>query len=230
MDRKWKDVLAQSKWLASLPETIRASIFANLKSQSLAAGSSVFQRDEQFKGLCCVLSGQLHVSGVAQDGAPLLIAILRPGDWTGFLAALDDGRYAFNVSTVDEARVAILDRAKVRSIFQTDLAAFKFLVQPEIDSSRNIYNYFIEYFGRPPISRVAERLIGLGRWPYSGSVEEIAPLDHVSQELLGAATRLSRQTINICLKELAQRGLIKTGYGKVEILDIEGLSDIASGS
>jgi CRP-like cAMP-binding protein len=228
MDRKWQQLLAQGKWLQVLPRELQARVLGALQSYALPANSTLFRQGDNFNGLYCVLSGQLHVKGHAQDGSPLLIAILRPGEWTGFLAALDGGQYAFSVSCVGESRIAVLDAMKVRSIFEADLATYKFLVQPELSSSRATYNYFIEHFGRPPLSRVAERLIGLGRWPYSSPGDDISPLDHVSQDLLAAATRLSRQTVNTCLKELERAGFVKTGYGKVEIVDIHGLAKITS--
>lgn len=229
MDSKSQKILTQSGWLASLPNELRSHVLGKLRTQSVTVNASIFRQGDDFKGLCCVLSGQLHVTGLSEDGMPLLMGILRPGDWTGFLAALDGGGYAFTVSSVGEARVGILEPHDVRSIFESNLAAYKFLARPQIEASRSTYHYFIEYFGRPPLNRVAERLIGLGRWPYSESVVQISPLDHVSQETIAAATRLSRQTINTCLKELEQRGLVKTGYGKVEILSVTGLVEVANG-
>ena len=45
----------------------------------------------------------------------------------------------------------------------------------------------------------------------------------VSQEELGYLTNLSRQRVNQALHLLADKHLLRAGYGRIEIIDLEGL-------
>ena len=200
-----------------------------LRSHSVAEGETIFRQGEPFKGLYCVITGQLQVTGKALDGLPLLMAIHRPGDWTGFLSAFESGPYAFSVTAVVESRIAVLEKPAVQAIFEASVVAFKCIVRPENTVSRQNYRYFIEHFGRSPVHRIAERLIGLGCWAYSDKSAPRQALHRVTQSDLATASRMSRQTVNKCLGRLVAAGLISVGYGKVEVIDPAGLWRVASG-
>lgn len=205
-------------------------VLDELRSHSVAEGETVFRQGEPFKGLYCVITGQLQVTGEALDGWPLLMAIHRPGDWTGFLAAFESSTYAFSVTAAVESRIAVLDKPAVKAIFEANVEAFKCIVRPENTVSRQNYRYFIEHFGRSPVHRIAERLIGLGCWAYSDKSTPRQTLHGVTQSDLATATRMSRQTVNKCLGKLEKAGLISVGYGRVEVIDRAGLWHVASGA
>ena len=45
----------------------------------------------------------------------------------------------------------------------------------------------------------------------------------VTQERLAQTLNISRQTLSLHLQELQQKKILTVGYGRIEILDIEGL-------
>lgn len=212
-----------------MPRDVQSEITAAAISQLLEPDAEIIRQGEPFAGLICLLSGEMHVIGTARCGDELLIGVLRPGDWTGFLAALDRKPYAFSVRAMAECRVARVDAAATQRIFERDLDRFKLLLAPELAVSRGAYHYFVETSYRSPMLRLAERMIGLGRWPYSDGAGEPSRLDKISQTDLANATRLSRQTINACLGKLAEQGVVKVGYRSVEVLDLDRLGLIATG-
>lgn len=208
---------------------MQAEIISSARSQLIEPRAEVILQGEPFAGLICVLSGEMAVIGTARCGDELLIGLLRQGDWTGFLAALDRKSYAFSVRAISECRVARLDEAAVDRIFCQDVERFRLLTVPELAVSRSNYRYFVETAYRPPMLRLAERMIRLGRWPYSATTDEVTRLEKVSQADLANATRLSRQTINVCLRKMAAHGLVKIGYRWVEVVDPVRLNLIADG-
>ena len=54
------------------------------------------------------------------------------------------------------------------------------------------------------------------------------PVFKVSQELLGEMVGLTRKTINGHLSAFERGGLIRVGYGQIEVCDIGGLKRIAN--
>lgn len=225
-----RQLILASAWAATLPGHVADEVVSTANTRTVVQGAEIFGQDEPFNGLYVLLSGQAHVLGLARDGTPLLMGILRPGDWTGFLAALDRRPYAFSAVAATETRVACLDPRAIDAIFGDSVAHHRLLAQPEFDASRQMIGFFIDRYGRPPLERVADRLLALARSPYVVEKGEPATLEHVSQDLLAAATRLSRQTVNTCLRELEQRELITLGYGRVEVRDADALRRCAAGN
>ena len=221
--------LASGSWFAGLSPSTGAAIVDAVTRRNFRPGDALFRQGDPGAGLYVLLSGEGRITGSSADGIPALIGILRAGDWTGFLAALDGGPYAFSAEMVTDGVAACLSVAAVERIFGSDVGTFRMLVAPELTIARRNYHFFLETHGRPPLRRVAERLMSLGRWPYAKQSGPLAPLDHVSQDDLAAATRLSRQRINTALRELQQRGFIDTGYGRVCVIDPIGLGRLAEG-
>ena len=215
-------MLDTSNWYRRLPTGVRDLVRDQLAVSGRLAGRTLFHQGDAPAGLHVILSGEFHVTGTAADGISALMGILRPGDWTGFLAALDDNPYAFTVGAVVDSEVACLPIPAVHAIFEHDVAIYKLLVAPELVNARRNYHFFMETYGRSPLKRVAERLMELGRWPYSPRSGPVAPVD-VSQDTLAAATRLTRQTINTLLRELEGRGLVELGYGRIKVKDAAAL-------
>ena len=214
-------------WFQSLPPEIQERIVCDIHVRRITAGGTVFRQGDLPSGLHCVASGQVHVTGVSSGGKLALIGILRPGDWVGFLACLDGDPYAFTGTAVMDAVVATLPMRSIQAIFEESVAAYKLLVVPELVASRRNYRFLLETHGSPPLQRLAERLMDLGRWPYARPEGTLSSLEKVSQDQLAAATGLSRQTVNSLLQELEQLGLIEVTRGKVEVTNPRSLGRVA---
>jgi CRP/FNR family transcriptional regulator len=129
-------MLATSDWYRRLPTGVQAMVLGHLAVSRRPAGQALFHQGDLPVGLHVILSGELHVTGTAPDGISTLMGILRPGDWTGFLAVLDENPYAFTVAAVVDSEVACLPLAAVRAIFEGDVATYKLLVAPELMNAR----------------------------------------------------------------------------------------------
>jgi len=93
--------------------------------------------------------------------------------------------------------------------------------------SRNIAGLTVQNLG----PGAAERL-GLGAARLAAHLLILAaffgPIERlpVTQEELGELTGLSRKTVNRTLAGFEQRGLIRTGYRFLDLLDAEGLAHV----
>lgn len=71
-------------------------------------GNVLFRQGDAPKGLFLLLSGEVHVVGISTAGNDRLMGIFRPGDWTGFLAVLDDKPYTLSAIAVVDSVAAHL--------------------------------------------------------------------------------------------------------------------------
>lgn len=222
-----KGLFETSSWFARLPGDVQDELMLAGRQRHLAAGCMLFRVGDEPTGLHGVLGGELHIIGSASNGDDKLMAIHRAGDWTGFLTCTDRQPHPLSAHAATDCQVFSVPPASVSRIFERSVATFRLLVDPELRVSRRNYRWLIEMTTRPTLQRIAERLVDLGRWTHGDRAGPVSPIDHVSQEELAVATNVSRQTMNSALNELEARGLIKIGYGRIDIIDSRGLDDLA---
>lgn len=90
---------------------------------------------------------------------------------------------------------------------------------------RNALRLAAEVISLKPRERIAARLLNI---PQSDLADD-NPVINVSQELLGEMVGVTRKTINQHLSNFERDGLIRVGYGQIELRDLKGLRIIASG-
>ena len=197
------------------------------RRRHLAAGNSLFRVGDEPTGLHGLVSGKIHIIGSASSGEDKLMAVHRAGDWTGFLTCVDLEPHPLSAIAAVDCDIVSVPAAAVTRIFGRDVATFRLLLEPELRVSRRNYRWLIEMMTRPTLQRIAERLVDLGRWTHGERTGPVSPIEHVNQEELAAAANVSRQTMNSALNELEARGLIKIGYGRIDIIDSDGLDALA---
>jgi CRP-like cAMP-binding protein len=221
------DILKSGNWFASLPDTVQHSLADVGVMRTLTASQILFAQAYDASGLHAVIKGELHITGTSVNGNDVIMAIIRPGEWTGFLTCLDHGPHAYSATAATEATIMSLRPAAVAAIFETDVATYRLLQSPELIAARKLAHFVIEDLGLPLAQRVAARLADLGRWAYGPASGPVAELDHVSQEELAMSVHASRQKVNMILRDLVERGLIEIGYGRIRVLDLAALERFA---
>lgn len=220
-------VLRSGCWFAALPVAIQKAMTEAGTLRTLKSGQTLFAQGSDPSGLHAVIIGELHVTGTSVSGNDVIMAIIRPSDWTGFLACLDHGPHAYSATAVTEAVVFSLRPSVVSAIFETDVTTYRMLMASELMAARKLGNFVIEDMGLPLAQRVAARLADLGRWAYGPASGPVAELDHVSQEELAMSVHASRQKVNMILRDLADRRIIEIGYGRIRVIDPVALDHFA---
>lgn len=221
------DILKSGNWFASLPGSVQHFLADAGVLRTLTPSQMLFAQGSDPSGLHAVITGELHVTGTSVNGNDVIMAIIRPGEWTGFLTCLDHGPHAYSATAATEATIMSLRPAAVAAIFETDVATYRLLQSPELSAARKLAHFVIEDLGLPLAQRVAARLADLGRWAYGPPSGPVAELDHVSQEELAMSVHASRQKVNMILRDFVERGLIEIGYGRIRVLDLAALESFA---
>jgi CRP-like cAMP-binding protein len=222
-----KSLFTTGSWFARLPEDVQDSLILAGRQRRFSAGATLFGVGDQPTGLHGLLSGEVHITGSTSTGHNILMAIHRVGDWTGFLTCLDQQPHPLSATAAVDCIIFSVPPAAVTKIFERDVATFRLLSAPELLVGRRNYHWLVEMSQRPTLQRVAERVLDLGRWTHSERTGPVSPIEHVSQESLAAATNVSRQTMNSALHELEKLGLIRVGYGRIDIVDSRGLEKLS---
>ncbi len=219
--------LMRDAWFAKLPAHVQSAMIAAGTSSSLLPGRTLFHQGGDPTGLHCILRGEVHVTGVAPGGGEVIMAIVRPVEWVGFLACLDGLPHAYSGTAASHATLFTIAPKAVAAIFEADVATYRLLEMPELNAARKLANFVISDFGLPLPKRVAARLTDLGRWGYGPATGPVAPLENVSQEELAMSVHASRQKVNAILREFTSKGWIEVGYGRIRVADIDALERFA---
>ena len=222
-------MLRSGGWLATLPEAVRQAVFKASSVRTIAPGAALFEQDGPPTGLHGVFSGDIRVVGHSRDGRAVIMGVIHPGEWVGYLSCLDGLPHAYSGIARYGARTLSLAPADVARIFERDVATYRLLLAPELAAERKLAQFIIEGMGLPVVQRVAARLCDLGRWPYGEDAGPVSPLDHISQEELAMSVGATRPRINEILRDLASRGMVELGYGRIVVRDVAALEQFARG-
>ncbi len=222
--------LADSPWFSALTAAVQDEMLAHFVERRFEAGEAIYGQGEEPNGLFGILSGTLHTIGISPDGQRILISVLRAGEWTGFIGVLDGRPNSFSTIAASPLSAVFLAKSKAAEILLKDSGRAKMLVRPLVEVLRFAYRYLGETNGRPPKQIIAQRLMDLSHCIYIPGLPASPQVDSVSQDDLAAATYLTRPTVNRSLKQFARNGLVRLGYGKIELADIPALHEIARAS
>lgn len=192
--------------------------------QHYRKGQIIFYRGDPGNAMYLLLSGAVKMTLPSEGGAEVIVALLRPGDHFGELAAID-GRSRYVTAVVEEA-------TDVLAIYRNDLLAF---LEQHAEATlqvatslclrlRHVTELLADLAFLDLLSRVAKRLCQLAGVGHGASATEVEI--HVSQEALAEMVGATKEAVNKQLAKLREMGLIETGRGFVKILRPDRLSAI----
>lgn len=218
--------LQRGRWFSALPEALQEDVLQNSTRQKLRRGKHVLRQGDPPTGIYGLVSGEAQIIGTTLAGLDILVAVHRPGDWTGFLACVDEGPYTFSVIASQPCEVLHLPLAAVQRIFLSDAENFRRFVLMEMASIRAIYSHVVESLAFTPLQRLARRLVDLTSEPHGGRVTSsfISP---VTQDQIAISIMASRQWTNRLLQHLEQADMIRISRSRIDILDRGRLNQLA---
>lgn len=216
-------VLRHAAWLAAYPDDLVHRLVSEGRLVRLGVGEWAQAEGDDRPGLSVVISGQLHSYCAAPGDREVLIGLVGPGSVIGHATRYSGGprlvtAVCVEPSTFLELSEDALDRigSQAPLIWQA-MAGFAYA------HMRSAVRMAAEVIALRPRERIAARLLAFHDHIQSADRQVIK----VSQELLGEMMGLTRKTINYHLSSFEADGLVRIGYGKIELTDINGLKLIA---
>ncbi|MGH7208050.1 MAG: Crp/Fnr family transcriptional regulator [Nitrospiraceae bacterium] len=218
----------------------RVPIFSMLEPKHLASlgeithhqhyrkGQIIFYRGDPGTAMYLLISGSVKMTLPSDAGSEVIVALLRPGDHFGELAAID-GRSRYVTAVAEETtEVLTIYREKLLTFLRGNAAA---ALQVSISLClrlRHVTELLADIAFLDLLSRLAKRLCQLADIHPGSSVKGAEV--HVSQEALAEMVGATREAVNRQLARLREMGLIASGRGHVKILKPERLAAMAFSS
>jgi CRP-like cAMP-binding protein len=213
-----------SAWRAGLTseqaERVRREAFA----RSYEAGATVLARGSPSVHWLGVIQGMLKVDTVSLDGKSTTFAGVPAGAWFGEGAVLKGEPRPYAVVAIRASTVAFVPRATFQWLIDESRPFGRWLIE-QLNARLGHYVGLIETFRfHDPSARVAFCIAEMFNPQLFPGTQARLP---ISQDEIGRLSGLSRQNTNRALHDLEDAGLVRIGYGAIEVLDVEGLQGYA---
>lgn len=187
------------------------------------AGRIFYMPDETGEVLFLLKKGRVQLYRISPDGKKLVVATLGPGAVFGELSLIGQGMHNTFAEAIDDCLLCVMGRADVeRLILSKPQVALRFL---EFTGRRlqEVERRLEETAFKSIPARLASLLLRLTE------EQDGDTITGYTHQLLGEMLGTYRETTTQTLNEFKGRGLVNIGRKRIEILDRDGLVDIAEG-
>lgn len=215
---------AQSSWMTCLTESESARVKNAISVQRFTAGSAVFSHGMPAAHWAGVVEGMLKLDNITEEGKVSTIAGVPSGAWFGEGSVLKEEPRPYAVTALSDSVVAFLPRSEFfRLLHESHPFALWLIGQLNARLAHYVALVQTDRLG-DTTAQVASSLAGLFN---DALFPNTARRITLSQEELGRLSGVSRQVTNRALQELQDRGVIRLGYGWLEVTDLGELQEIA---
>ncbi|WP_374574282.1 Crp/Fnr family transcriptional regulator [Phenylobacterium sp.] len=217
-------VLDRAAWLKGQGEGLAEALLAHGRLQRFATGEWAQAEGDDDTGLLVVIEGAIHVMCQAPGDREVMVAVGGPGLALGQTTRFGGGPRLATVLCAEPSLLLVLSDSALSRIAAERPEVWRMVAALVFMQLRSSLATAAEMLALPPRQRLASRLLVFARaFDVGGSAGRL-PL---SQQTLGEMAGLSRKTVNGYLTEFQRRGLVRLGYGEIELLDQAGLRRIA---
>jgi CRP-like cAMP-binding protein len=215
-----EELLRNSLWGQELTESEMSRALAGTCERTFAAGAFICMKGESVDYWMGIVDGLGKMASHWTTGKTTSLIGIGSGGWFGEGSLLKEETRRYDVMALRETRVAFVNRS-----------TFLWLMDHSIPFNRYLIAQLNERLGQfigmvenermlDPDARIARCLAALfNPVLYPGTNR----LLRISQEELGYLAGVSRQRANQGLKVLEDAGLLRSEYGGINVLDVDGL-------
>ena len=218
--RNAEELLRTSAWGQSLTEEEMTRALAGTIERSFSAGAFICMKGEAVAYWMGIIDGLGKMASHWTTGKTTSLTGISTGGWFGEGSLLKSEPRRYDVTALRETRVAFMSRS-----------TFLWLLDHSIPFNRHIIAQLNERLGQFVGMIENERMLDTDARIARGLAALFNPvlypgtnrLLQISQEELGYLAGVSRQRANQALKVLEDAGLVRSEYGGINILDLDGL-------
>ena len=216
-----RDVLRGNPIMVGLPAELVEILLSQCKIRRLKDGEFLYEQGEAGEAMYGVLEGRIRLSNSSPDGRELLVMLAERGDWIGEVSLFDGEPRSQDAYALGDTQVLVVARHQLDTLLDAQPRLYRYFLLMLCRKLRLALSYVESAALYSLSSRLAQRLLDLQQ--YYGSEEGDDINMHLPQEDLAKMLAVSRQAVSRELKRLEKAGLIALSYGKLRVLDREGL-------
>jgi CRP/FNR family transcriptional regulator, cyclic AMP receptor protein len=187
--------------------------------RSFPGGTRVFHEGDNSDACYIVKSGSFRVTQEHSDGRAITLATLGPGEIFGELAMLDGDKRSASAEALSDGELLALPAGDVRALLSRHPEIALKLVAGLVRRLRAANTRISRQSFQTVPSRVAGILAQLSREAQEGNGAGGEVTLHMNQTDLAQLAGTSRESVSRFLAELERGGVVRSGRGRVTVLD-----------
>jgi CRP-like cAMP-binding protein len=213
-------------WLAQADPALRKALLEAGRIHRFGDCATIYTFDQDQICLWGVVSGLIRISVTMNEQEPKLAHCAGPGFWFGEVPVITGRTRAVQAVASGETRLCAIDRTEIVAMARRDSEVWRLVATLSVLNELVAIGAGEDLMIRDPRKRLVAVLLRLSgrRNAFQGTAP--IPTVPVTQAELAEASTLSRSSASVVLKDLAQRGMIRTDYRSIAILDPKALEGL----
>ena len=213
--------------LTDLTEEEMEKVKANLRIKRFVRRETIIQKGGNSDSLLFLLSGQLQVIDITEDGRAIGLRILSEGDFFGEISIINSSTRSASVIALSEVLVAFLPSATALYLFSHSLLVANYMLRyMALKIQRD--SEFRALLSIPNASKRIYTFLDLIKEKKPGTPGTVENLP--THQDIAIMINTSRETVTRALLALAQQGIIQKEMHRLIIRNPEALQKLAQGS
>ncbi|MFT5211924.1 MAG: CRP/FNR family cyclic AMP-dependent transcriptional regulator [Flavobacterium sp.] len=209
-------LIAKANVTSALPEDAQKELASVARTEQFKVYTQLAASGESHQYLRLVIEGHIDLCARSIDGKEITMVSIGPGTWATWLASIDSIPPIHDFYAAAHSQFLAFPVEKVIAVINRYPIAYRSIIEEVGNSFRHLLDWAEQSTILDNEKRLA-RLIEITATMQGKPVEKFEV--QLPQEKLAQLMRCSRQTVNQILKSLANKGLLKTSYGKIIVPD-----------
>jgi len=214
------EFLSTMPWFATLDSLERRRLVSETVLKTVPAGGCLARQGDPPTFWYGVIDGLLKLCWNERDGRSLTFTGVCAGSWFGEGTVVKSEPRRYDVIALRDTRVACMPAALFNRLLQTSFAFNHFVIELLNDRAGQFIGRFVSQVMLNVDAQVAHALAGLFHPRLYPGME---PRLRISQEEVAHLSGISRPRCNEALRRLKEAGFLRTEYGVITIVDLQGL-------
>lgn len=214
--------------LANLTEEEMLSIKGEFRFKQYARRDIVLQKGGDGDSLMFLLSGQLQVIDITEDGRAIGLRMLAPGDFFGEIAVINQAKRSASVVAVTPVLIALLPRTVALHLFSHSPSVANHMLRHLAEKIQRDS----EFRALLSIHNTSKRIytfLELSKQTTPGTQDTTVENLPTHQDIANMINT-SRETVTRAILALVQQGIVKKDSNRLIITNPEALHKLAQGT
>ncbi|HWV13251.1 MAG TPA: Crp/Fnr family transcriptional regulator [Sphingobium sp.] len=214
-------LLRSVDWLRDYPAALAEELLAHGRLIHLGTGQWAQAQGDDRGGLFIVIDGLFHSYCTAPGDRQVMIGLSGPGSVLGHATKFSGGPRLVTAISVRPSILLEISEHALEHIAGHRPEIWRAIADFAYANMRRTLHMLAELMALPPRQRIASRLLAAAVASDKGLIVSL------SQQTLAEMIGISRKTVNLHLSAFERAGLIRLGYGSIELVDSEALREVA---